>query len=85
MVAATDTANSWLPRKYHGTSLQERDPFDDAIFQAGLSIVTPLGVTRLWKEVLEKKISLEEAREKMMKLESEECGEEGDEAVDNQE
>ena len=62
--AAADTVIVWRPTSWHGTSLQQRDPRDPTVFQAGLSIVTPLGVTRLWKEVQEKKLSLEEARRK---------------------
>ena len=73
--ADADSVVVWRPRMWHGTSLQQRDPKNPAIFQAGLSIVTPLGISRLWDEVREKKISLEEARKKMMELESEEVGE----------
>lgn len=70
--AAADSVVVWRPRLWHGTSLQLRNPCNPAIFQAGLSIVTPLGVSRLWDEVMEKNISLEEARRKMLELESEE-------------
>lgn len=70
--AAADSVVVWRPRSWHGTSLQRRFPENPEIFQAGLSIVTPLGVSRLWKEVLEKRMSLEEARLAMLELESEE-------------
>jgi hypothetical protein len=70
--AAADSVVVWNPKSWHGTSLQRRDPKNPAVFQAGLSIVTPTGIAGLWKEVLDKKISLEEAREKMLELESEE-------------
>ena len=60
--AAADSLVVWRPKSHHGTSLQRRLPTDPRVFQAGLSIVTPAGVSRLWKEVLEKKISLEETR-----------------------
>ena len=70
--AAADTVVVWKPTSLHGTSLQHRDPEELDIFQAGLAIVTPPGVDRLWKEVLEEKITLEEARAKMLELESEE-------------
>jgi len=70
--AATDSVVVWKPRSWHGTSLQKRDPNNPAIFQAGLAIVTPSGVSRLWKEVQEKKLTLEEARRKILELESEE-------------
>jgi len=56
----------------HGTSLQHYDPEELDIFQAGLAIVTPPGVDRLWKDFCEEKITLEEARGKMLELESEE-------------
>ena len=74
--AAADSVVVWRPRSWHGTSLQQREPSNPAIFQAGISIVTPLGVSRLWDEVREKKISLEEARKKMHELESEETSDE---------
>ena len=70
--AATDSVVVWRPRAWHGTSLQQRDPNNPAIFQAGLAIVTPAGVARLWEEVWEKKLSLEEARRRILELESEE-------------
>lgn len=69
--AAADTVVAWTPTSWHGTSLQQRDPNNPAIFQAGLSIFTPPGVCRLWGEVLEKKISLEEARKEMLEFDSE--------------
>jgi len=70
--ATTDSVVVWKPRSWHGTSLQQRDPNDPAIFQAGLAIVTPSGVSRLWEEVQEKKLTLEEARRKILELESQE-------------
>lgn len=70
--AATDTVIVWIPSLWHGTSLQHQDPKDPEIFQAGLSIVTPPGVARLWAEVLDKKISLEEARKRVLEVESDE-------------
>jgi hypothetical protein len=70
--SAPDTVIVWRPKAWHGTSLQEVDPESLDFFQAGLAIVTPPGVTRLWKEVQEKNISLEEARRQIMELESEE-------------
>ena len=70
--AATDTVIVWKPTSWHGTSLPHRDPHDPEIFQAGLASITPPGVKRLWTEVLDKKISLEEARRKMLELESDE-------------
>jgi hypothetical protein len=70
--AATDSVVVWNPKAWHGTSLQQRDPNNPEIFQAGLAIVTPSGVSRLWGEVQEKKISIEEARRKILELESEE-------------
>lgn len=70
--ASADSVVVWRPRDWHGTSLQRRDPKNPEVFQAGLSIVTPIGVSRLWDEVREEKISLEEARKKMQELESEE-------------
>jgi hypothetical protein len=48
--AATDTVIVWKPTSLHGTSLQCRDPEEPEIFQAGLAIVTPPGVARLWEE-----------------------------------
>jgi hypothetical protein len=73
--AAADTLIVWRPKAWHGTSLQDVDPYSSEIFQAGLAIVTPPGINRLWKGVLEKKISLEEAREKALELESGEVSE----------
>ena len=70
--AATDTTVLWKPTKPHGTSLQSRDPNNPDIFQAGLAIATPPGLDKLWAEVLEKKISVEEARRKVLELESKE-------------
>ena len=70
--AGADSVVVWQPKTWHGTSLQQRDPKNPAIFQAGLSIVTPVGISRLWREVQEKKITLEEARKKALELESEE-------------
>jgi hypothetical protein len=70
--AAADSVVAWIPKAWHGTSLQCRDPNNPAIFQAGLSIVTPTGIAGLWQEVLDKKISLEEARKRSLELESEE-------------
>lgn len=73
--AASDTVVVWRPRSLHGTSLQQRDPDDPKIFQAGLAIVTPPGITKLWADVCDKKITLEEARKKSLELESEEIDE----------
>ena len=70
--AATDTVVVWKPTSLHGTSLQHRDPEETEIFQAGLAIVTPPGVVRLWEEVRKKKMTLEEARAKILELDSEE-------------
>lgn len=70
--SAPDTVVVWRPKAWHGTSLQKRDPSNPAVFQAGLAIVTPSGVARLWEEVQAKRLSLEEARKKMLELESEE-------------
>ena len=70
--SAVDTVVVWRPTLWHGTSLQNRDPDSLEVFQAGLSIITPVGIARLWAEVLEKKISLEEAKKKALNLESEE-------------
>jgi hypothetical protein len=70
--AAADTVIVWQPKTYHGTSLQCRDPNNSDIFQAGLAIVTPPSLDKLWAEVLEKKISVEEARRMILELESEE-------------
>jgi hypothetical protein len=70
--AAMDSVVVWKPRAWHGTSLQQRDPNNPAIFQAGLTVVTPAGVARLWKKVQEKKLTLEEARREMQELASEE-------------
>ena len=64
-----------MPKAWHGTSLQRHNPSNPAVFQAGLSIVTPTGIAGLWQEVLDKKISLEEARKRMAELESEELDE----------
>jgi hypothetical protein len=47
-------------------------PNNPAIFQAGLTVVTPAGVARLWKKVQEKKLTLEEAWREMQELASEE-------------
>jgi len=78
--AAADTFIVWRPTSWHGTSLQDHDPYGTEIFQAGLAIVTPPGVTRLWKDVQEEKISLQGAREKVLEVESEELeSEEGEE------
>ena len=68
--AATDTVIIWKPTSLHGTSLPNCDPNDPKIIQAGLAIVTPPGVERLWGEVLEKRLSIEEARRKISELES---------------
>jgi len=70
--AATDTVVVWKPKACHGTSLMDRDPGNPMIVQAGLTIVTPPGVSRLWAGVLQKKETLEEARRKVLKLESHE-------------
>ncbi len=70
MEAATDTVIVWKPTSWHGTSLPNCDPNDPKIIQAGLAIVTPPGVERLWAEVLEKKLSIEDARRKVLELES---------------
>jgi len=70
--ASADSVVVLRPKSWHGTSLQQWDPKNPAIFQAGLSIVTPLGVARLWDKVQENKLSLEEARRTMLELESEE-------------
>jgi hypothetical protein len=72
VVAATDTVVVWKPKSWHGTSLQHWDPKDPTIFQAGLAIMTPPGVNKLWSEVQDKKLRLEEARRKMSELKSEE-------------
>lgn len=68
--AAADTVVVWKPKTSHGTSLLNRNPDDPMIVQAGLAIVTPPGVSRLWARVLEEEISLEEARKEVLKLES---------------
>lgn len=73
--AAADTLIVWRPKAWHGTSLQQVDPNSLEIFQAGLAIVTPAGVNSLWKEVLEKKISLKEAREQALTLHNEDVSE----------
>ena len=73
--AAADTLVVWRPKSWHGTSLQRVDPNSQKIFQAGLAIVTPPGVTWLWKEVQEKKNSLEEARKRVLELESKDVAE----------
>ena len=52
--AAADTVVVWRPKLWHGTSLQNVDPNSSKVFQAGLVIVTPPGITRLWKEVVRK-------------------------------
>ena len=70
--AAADSVVVWRPRFWHGTSLQRCDPTSPDIFQAGLSVVTPLGISRLWREVLEKRLTLEQARLEALKLETEE-------------
>lgn len=70
--AAADTVIIWKPKSWHGTSLQNRNPRDTELFQAGLAIVTPPGVASLWAAVQAKKISLEEAKRKILELESEE-------------
>ena len=70
--AAPDSVVVWNPKSWHGTSLQCRDPSNPEIFQAGLAIVTPIGINSLWQEVLDKRISLDEARKKIVDLESEE-------------
>ena len=70
--AAPDSVVVWNPKSWHGTSLQRRDPSNPEIFQAGLAIVTPTGINSLWQEVLDKRISLDEARKKIVDLESEE-------------
>ena len=72
VMAATDTVVVWKPRACHGTSLLHREPGDPMIVQAGLAIVTPPGVSRLWAEVLEEQTTLEEARRQVLKLESDE-------------
>jgi hypothetical protein len=70
--AAADSVVVWNPKSWHGTSLQRREPSNPGIFQAGLAIVTPTGINNLWQEVLDEKISLEEARKKVLDLETEE-------------
>lgn len=70
--AAADTFIIWKPTAWHGTSLLHQDPNDTMMFQAGPVILNPLGVARLWANVQEKNISLEEARKKILELESEE-------------
>ena len=70
--AAADSVVVWNPKSWHGTSLQWCDPSSTKVFQAGLAIVTPTGIAGLWQDVLDKNISLEEARKKMLELESEE-------------
>ena len=72
---ASDTVVVWKPKSWHGTSLQQRDPDDPEIFQAGLAIVTPPGIAKLWADVCDKKVTLEEARKKLLELESEEVDE----------
>ena len=69
--AAADTVIIWRPKKWHGTSLQNRDPRDPEIFQAGLAIVTPPIVASLWAKVVAEQLTIEEARRKVMELESE--------------
>jgi len=73
--AATDTVVVWKPRSWHGTSLQQRDPGNPEIFQAGLAIVTPPGIAKLWADFYEKRITLEEARKRALELESAEVDE----------
>ena len=73
--AAADTVVVWGPKLWHGTSLKNVDPDSSKVFQAGLVIVTPPGITRLWKEVQEKKISLQEAKKRILELESGETSE----------
>ena len=68
--AAASSVIVWNPKSWHGTSLQRCDPRGPEIFQAGLSIVTPTGIAGLWQEVLAENISLEEARTRMLELES---------------
>ena len=69
--AAANSVMAWIPKAWHGTSLQQRDPKNPAVFQAGLSIVTPTGIAGLWQEVLDKRITLEEVRKRALELESE--------------
>lgn len=73
--AAADTLIVWRPKSWHGTSLQQVDPKSLEIFQAGLAIVTSPGINSLWRGVLEKKLSLEEARKQALELGSEDVGE----------
>jgi hypothetical protein len=70
--AAADTVIVWKPASWHGTSLQNQDPYNSKIFQAGLALITPPGVARLWADFLDEKVSLEEARGKILELESDE-------------
>jgi hypothetical protein len=55
--AATNSVVVWNPKSWHETSLQQWDPNNPAIFQAGLAIVTPSGVSRLWEAVLDKLVA----------------------------
>ena len=72
VVAAADTLVVWKPRSWHGTSLLHCDPYNSQIVQAGLAIVTSPGISKLWADVQEKKVSLEEARKRSLELECEE-------------
>ena len=73
--AATDTVVVWKPKSWHGTSLQQHDPADPEIFQSGLAIVTPPGIDKLWTDVCDKKVTLKEARKRVLDLESAEVDE----------
>ena len=66
--AAKDTVVVWMPTGWHGTALAHCDPDADnpGFYQAGLSIVTPISLTNLWKRVRKGEISQRAAEEEMV-------------------
>ncbi|KAH7920021.1 hypothetical protein BV22DRAFT_986498, partial [Leucogyrophana mollusca] len=60
--SAANTLVAWIPKHVHGTSLQRRDPNDDApeFRQTGLAIVTSSRIVRVWKKYLSEEITREE-------------------------
>lgn len=58
-----DTLVVWNPSHWHGTSLQDYPPTTENISQfnqIGLAIITPNRVPRLWKKVMDGKMTFKE-------------------------
>lgn len=69
---AANTVVVWCPGEFHGTSLQERAPGDDScnFEQSGMAMIAIARLTQVWKEYQAKKLTAEQAGEKLAQEDS---------------